>query len=263
MKINSMVDNFEEYDDPILYDMENDMFRNEVPFVLKRASKIDGHIIDLACGTGRVTIPLARAGYQMIGVDLHKGMLEHAKQKTVLGDLQIEWVKQDCTKLDLKVKSKLMYMVGNSFQHFHTNESQDQLLSGVNRHLEDEGIFVFDTRFPSKEELLQPSTEEFWRSYVDRATEREVDVYTISNYDSLNQIQHYITIRRFKDEKGIIVDEKQTNISLRYVFPQEMERIMAANGFEILEVYQDWKETPISNDSYQMIYVCKKVGVKY
>ncbi|MGE8205561.1 class I SAM-dependent DNA methyltransferase [Heyndrickxia sp. NPDC080065] len=253
------LENFEEYDNPVLYDKENEPYKDDIPFLLKWASKIEGSIIDLACGTGRATIPLASKGYQLIGVDVHKGMLNEAKQKSSKLNLPIKWVEQDCTKLNLNIKTQLIYSVGNSFQHFLTNEAQDGLLSSVNKHLELGGIFIFDTRFPSKEELLQPSTEEYWKSYIDTETQKKIDVYTISHYDALNQVQHYTTIRKILNTEEQMVDEIRTNISLRYVYPKEMERLMFENGFEILNVYKDWNEGPITNESYAMIYVCKKI----
>ncbi|MBS4190940.1 class I SAM-dependent methyltransferase [Bacillus sp. FJAT-49705] len=251
-------ENSEEYDDPKLYDKENS-FIDELPFLLKWADTSNEVMIELACGTGRVTIPIASRGYKLIGVDLHKGMLEEAKKKAYNQNVNITWVQQDCTKLSLKITCDLIFMVGNSFQHFLTNDAQDKLLSSVNRHLEMEGIFIFDTRYPSKEELLQPNTEEYWKTYIDNENGNAVDVYTISNYDSLNQIQYYTTIRRMKNNQGIVLGEQSTNISLRYVFPKEMERILSNNGFEIISIFQDWQENPITVDSYGMVYVCKKV----
>ncbi|MED4040920.1 class I SAM-dependent methyltransferase [Niallia taxi] len=253
------INNSQEYDDPTLYDKENESFIPEIPFILKWATKKQGPIIDIACGTGRVTIPLAKNGYNLVGVDINEGMLAHAKKKAANLHLQIRWIEQDCTQLDLSIKSNLVYSVGNSFQHFLTNESQDGLLTSINKSLEVEGLFIFNTRFPSVEELLQPSTEEYWKSYTDNETLNIVDLFTISEYDSLKQIQHYTTIRKYKDNAGDIIKEKRTNISLRYVFPQEMERLLFAFGFEILHLYSDWNETPITNDSYEMIYVCRKI----
>ncbi|MFJ7646552.1 class I SAM-dependent methyltransferase [Lysinibacillus sp. NPDC097279] len=254
-----VLNNFEEYDDPILYDKENEQFMPELPFLLKWASYTQGTIIDLACGTGRLTIPMAKNGYKLIGVDIHVGMIKEARKKAAHFDLPIEWVEQDCTTLKLTTKSNFIYSVGNSFQHFLTNQSQDDFFSSVHKHLEKGGVFIFGTRFPSVEELLQPSTEEYWRTYTDSDTLYNVDLYTISFYDSLNQIQQYTTIRKYKNSEGQIVDEKRTNISLRYVFPKEMERMVQDNGLEIVDVYQDWNETPATNDSYELIYVCKKI----
>lgn len=251
--------NSEEYDNPALYDQENEMYIEDLPFLMKWASITKGTIIDIACGTGRVTIPLASKGYNLIGVDLHKGMLEEARKKSSVQNIPIDWIEQDCTQLELNLTSRLIYSVGNSFQHFLTNKEQDGLLSSVNKHLEIGGIFVFNTRFPSMEELFQPSTEEYWRTYIDSEAHNKVDVSTICHYDSLNQLQYYTTIRRFKDDNGEVIKEVRTNITLRYVFPKEMERLLFQHGFQILNVYEDWNETPVTNNSYAMIYVCEKV----
>ncbi|KGR78852.1 class I SAM-dependent methyltransferase [Ureibacillus manganicus] len=257
-----VLDNSEEYNDPILYDKENESYLAELPFLLEWASKMGGPIIDVACGTGRITIPLAKEGYKLIGVDIHKGMLEEAKSKSSNNLLQVEWIEQDCTNMNINTISKLIYSVGNSFQHFLTNEAQDRFISSVYKHLDDEGVFIFGTRFPSAEELLQPPTEEYWRSYIDNDTQITVDVFTLSNYDSLNQIQHYTTIRKYRNLNGDLIKETKTNIRLRYVFPKEMERILFNNGFKILHLYSDWNKTPLTNDSYEMIYVCKKTKSK-
>ncbi|WP_205758509.1 class I SAM-dependent methyltransferase [Lysinibacillus sp. SGAir0095] len=254
------LENFEEYNNPLLYDKENNAYAEDVKFLLKVASNTKGVIIDLACGTGRATIPLAREGHQLIGVDLHSGMLLEAKKKASNLNLQIDWYEQDCTNLNLNVKSNLIYLVGNSFQHFLTNEAQDGLLTSVNNHLTSEGIFVFGTRFPTAEELWQPSKEEYWRTYIDSETQHKVELYITSSYDAVSQVQENITLRRFINADGEIVDESRTNISLRYVFPKEMERILSTNGLQIANVYKDWNENELSNESSEMIYVCKKMN---
>ncbi|WP_338020593.1 hypothetical protein [Alkalihalobacterium alkalinitrilicum] len=142
-------------------------------------------------------------------------------------------------------------MVGNSFQHFLTNEAQDELLDSVHQHLEGNGIFLFGTRFPSREELMQPEKEEYWRSYYIPSGEK-VNVYTVSHYDDVKQIQTYKTIRRSAEKEGL------TQIQLRYVFPQEMERLLQHRGFTIVLQYGNWDKAPISNNSSQLIYICKK-----
>lgn len=250
--------NSEEYVDPFLYDKENESYRQDLPYLLKWASKTEGPIIDLACGTGRATIPLAKKGYKLIGVDVHKGMLDEAKRKSSDLNVHIEWIEQDARMLNLNVRSQLIFSVGNSFQHFLTNEDQDGFLSSVNKHLELDGLFIFDTRFPSTEELLQPDTDEYWRTIEDKDTPKRIDVYTKSTYDSLSQVQHYTTIRKYVDDEGTITDEQRTNIRLRYVYPKEMERILSSNGLEIVHIFEDWNETPVTNDSYGMVYVCRK-----
>lgn len=64
------IDNLEEYDDPAAYALENDHYLGELPLLLEWANKADGLLIELACGTGRLTLPLAKEGYQLIGIDV-------------------------------------------------------------------------------------------------------------------------------------------------------------------------------------------------
>ncbi|WP_026582087.1 class I SAM-dependent methyltransferase [Bacillus sp. J33] len=251
------IDNLEEYQDPDLYDWENETVY-ELPFLAKWAARSKGPIIDLACGTGRTAIPLVEKGFEIIGVDIHSGMLEQAKKKASKKGYLIKWVFQDCRNLYLDVQSSMIYMVGNSFQHFLTNEDQNKLMKSVHRHLRDDGVFIFNSRFPNAEELLQPPAEEYWRSYINYNTKQEVDVYTVSSFDLLSQIQHYETIRRYKNSAGKYLNENRTNIRLRYSFPKEMERLLTEQGLKIIELYGDWNETPISQGSSEMIYVCQK-----
>ncbi|MFV8828065.1 class I SAM-dependent methyltransferase [Alkalihalobacterium sp. APHAB7] len=247
----SVNNNLEEYKDPDLYDLENEAFLEDLPLIVEFAKQVDGPVIELACGTGRIALRLADQGIEMVGVDLHEKMVSKAKEKANAKEIDIRLIIQDCTKLDLDIKSSFVFMVGNSFQHFLSNQAQDDLLSSVYRHLKKGGIFLFGTRFPSKEELMQPEEEEYWRSYHDAAGQK-IDVYTVSQYDELAQIQTYKTIRRSKENDEI------THIQLRYVYPKEMERLLAFHGFTILHQYGKWDKTPLTKESHSMIYICKK-----
>ncbi|MEH7459783.1 methyltransferase domain-containing protein [Bacillus sp. JJ1127] len=247
-----------EYENPKRYDAENTSL-SDFPFLLSWAKKIgiqNEWILDMACGTGRVTIPFAQEGYRMIGVDIHEGMLEEAKRK-FSNSTKIKWLKQDCLQLRLEETIPLAYMVGHGFQHFLTNEHQNQLLTSIHSALADEGIFIFDTRFPSAEELLQPATEEYWTTTTDEKG-RRCDLYTEMKYNPIIQVQHYITTRKFYEE-DIVTEEIKTKIDLRYTYPQELEQTLAANGFQLLHIYNDWDGNELGEDCYSMVVVCRKV----
>ncbi|MEW8955224.1 class I SAM-dependent methyltransferase [Clostridium sp.] len=248
--------NFDEYENPQLYDIENQC-EEEIDLILKWYGDSKDTILDLCCGTGRVTIPLAKKGINTIGVDIHKGMLEHAISKSKNLNLNIQWIDEDCRNLHLNEKVSMAVMAGNSFQHFLTNEDQEAFLKSTNKLLKSEGIFIFDTRFPSVEELLQPPVEEYYKTFLD-SHGRQCDVSYFSTYNSLTQIQHYITTREFENPDST-TEKLTSNIYLRYTFPQEMKRLLTLCGFQIIEIYSDWKETILDSNSYSMIYVCKKV----
>ncbi|MBJ8053485.1 class I SAM-dependent methyltransferase [Bacillus cereus] len=235
---------------------------SDFPFLLSWAQKLNIQnewILDIACGTGRVTIPFIENGYQMIGVDIHEGMLTEAKKKSA-NFKKVKWLQQDCLQLSVEETIPLAYMVGHGFQHFLTNIHQNQLLTSIHNALAEIGIFIFDTRFPSKEELMQPSTEEYWATITDEKG-RRCDLYTEMNYDSIQQIQHYITTRRFYEDNAL-VEELKTTIDLRYTHPQELEKLLVVNGFELLHIYNDWDGNELQEDCYSMVVVCQKKSDK-
>jgi ubiquinone/menaquinone biosynthesis C-methylase UbiE len=243
------MDNFEEYEDPVLYDIEN-RWTGELQLLLEHLKGKRGPVIDLACGTGRLAIPLAEKGLAVIGVDIHKGMLGRAAEKAK--DLPIKWICGDIRSMDLQLKSELIYMSGNSFQHFLANEDQNKLIEAVVNHLDKSGLFIFDTRFPSPEELLQPEQEEYWKTITGKSGE-PIEVSTISKYDCVSQVQHYQTIRRSH------LEETVKSIYLRYTYPLEMERLLESRHLEIVQVYGGWDKRELTAGSETMVYVCRSV----
>jgi len=231
-------DNMEKYNDPEYYDLQYQNYLKDLPFLLEWAEKQNGEIVDLACGTGRLTIPLAEQGYKIIGVDINEGMLDRAKEKTKNMNLPIQWELQDCTELALNTVGSLIYMTGNSFQHFLTNDSQNRLFKSVNTHLVDGGVFIFNTRFPILNELA--TIDESKHTYFDK--------------------RNRTSTREFYNHEDEVISIEKDSISLRYVFPLEMERLIEQNGFSILNVYSSWEKDPLEKDSSEMIYVCKKIG---
>lgn len=249
----------EEYEDPLLYDIENDG-TPELPFLQKWAA-LSGigrrPVLDLACGTGRLTLPMSDAGYAMVGIDIHEGMLKRAMQKAGPGST-VAWLCQDCRDLNLDLKSPFAFMTGHAFQHFLTNEHQAELLQSVRRVLCPDGLFIFNTRFPSATELLQPAEEQVERSMIDHLN-RTVETSYKMVYDPVKQIQHYTTIRRFYRDRELL-EEKVTTIDLRYTYPQEIGKTLSLHGFELLHCFDGWEEKPLHPDCYSMVVVCRKDG---
>lgn len=245
-------ENFEKYADPEMYDHLYEGYQKDLNVILEWA-KPGQSIIELACGTGRLTIPMAKRGFQMVGVDLHEGMLERAKQKAKEQMVSIEFLLQDCTKLNLPVKSSIVFMTGNSFQHFLTNAVQDALLQSVRQHLVKDGVFIFDTRNPLLHELA--TVDEYEQQYSDKNGNQIIELHR-EEYNSMTQILHCRTDRQIYRGETLIANE-QDGISLRYSFPLEMERVLKNNGFEILQVYGDWDKNELNAKSISMVYVCK------
>jgi SAM-dependent methyltransferase len=150
-------DNLEEFADPHAYDIVDDSDTG-VAFYAALAQETGGPVLEIACGTGRVSIPIAKLGFAVTGLDIVPGMLERARHKSV--GLLTRWVEGDARRFDLGERFRLIFMTGNAFQAMLTRADQEALLEGVRRHLYDEGLFSFETRNPRWADPMTPFPQE-------------------------------------------------------------------------------------------------------
>ena len=116
--------NLEEFADPIDYDIR-DSSETGIAFYSDLARETGGPVLEVACGTGRVTIPIARLGFAVTGLDIVPGMLAQARSKSA--NLSIRWVEADGRKFNLGQLFKLIFLTGNAFQAFLTRADQESL----------------------------------------------------------------------------------------------------------------------------------------
>ncbi len=258
--------NLEEFADPRNYDIEDDS-ETGIAFYTALAQETGSPVLEIACGTGRVSIPMARLGFAVTGLDIVPGMLEQARSKSA--DLPTRWVEGDARTFDLGEQFRLIFLTGNAFQAFLTCTDQEALLARVQAHLHDEGLFAFETRNPrwansapqhSAGEglftLLETRmAEEDGQRYTDNRG-RHVRVSRTQTYDHVAQILHWTTYRRWYE--GEQEQTKITRIAVRYTFPQELAALLHYNGFTLIRQYGDWNLAPLTATSPSIIVVCRK-----
>jgi SAM-dependent methyltransferase len=254
--------NLEEFSDARNYDME-DPSDTGVAFYSTLAQEAGGAVLEIACGTGRVAIPIAQLGFPVTGLDIVPGMLARARSKSA--GLPTRWVEGDGRSFNLGEQFRLIFLTGNAFQAFLTNADQAALLQRVHAHIHDQGLFAFETRNPlfpttqTREGLflnLQTCDEETsGPSFID-VDGHEVRVSRTQVYDHVAQILHITTYKRW--QAGDKQQTKITRIALRYTFPQELAALLDYNGFTILRQYGDWNYEPLSATSPSIIVVCRK-----
>jgi SAM-dependent methyltransferase len=261
-------DNLEEFADPVGYDRE-DTSDTGVAFYAALAQEAGGPVLEIACGTGRVAIPIARRGFAVTGLDVVPGMVEVARAKAEAAGLRTRWVEDGARAFDLGERFRLIFLTGNAFQAFLTTADQEALLGRVREHLHDEGLFAFETRNPrwggrgERDEdrdglfvdLETRAEEEAWSSYIDDAG-REVRVSRTRAYDHVAQVLHWTTHRRWRE--GGKERTRTTRIALRYTFPQELAALLHHSGFAIARRYGDWNGEPLTAASPSIIVVCRK-----
>jgi SAM-dependent methyltransferase len=255
-------DNLEEFADPVNYDRV-DPGDTGVAFYSALAREAGGSVLELACGTGRVAIPIARLGFPVTGLDIVPGMLAQARSKSA--GLSVRWVEGDARTFDLREHFRLIFLTGNAFQAFVTNAEQAAVLLRVHAHLDTEGLFAFETRNPLFPNLkmregffvtLETLGEEVRRPSYVNADGYKVRVTTTQVYDHVAQIVHVRGTKRWHD--GEQEHTQVTRTALRYTFPQELAALLHYNGFTILRRYGDWNEEPLTAASPSIISVCRK-----
>ena len=127
-----------EYEDAEGYDLENGVSGPDLRYYLDLAREVGGPGLDLACGTGFLTIPFATLGLTMTGADRAPKMLDLARRKAL--DLPIRWLHADCRTLDLDERFRLVTLAGNGFQEFLTRQDQEGILGAARRHLAPDGF---------------------------------------------------------------------------------------------------------------------------
>lgn len=253
--------NLEEFADPLNYDMQ-DSSDVGVAFYRALAQEAGGPVLELACGTGRVSIPIAQLGLSVTGVDIVPGMIARAQGKSA--GLPARWLVGDARTFELGERFRLIFLTGNAFQAFLANADQAAVLQRVRAHLHDSGLFAFETRNP-----LLPNTstraglfvalatnpaEVAWPPFIN-AHGHEVRVSTTQVYDHVAQIVHLTSYKRWHD--GAEAHTAIARTALRYTFPQELAALLHYNGFAIDRQYGDWDLAPLSATSPSIISVCR------
>jgi SAM-dependent methyltransferase len=258
-------DNLDAFADAEAYDIA-DPTDTGGEFYRALTQEAGGSVLEIGCGTGRVTIPIAQMGYPVTGLDVVPGMIEQARRKSA--GLPARWVVGDGRSFRLDELFHLIFLTGNAFQFFLTNADQAALLEHVYAHLHPDGLFAFETRNPRWPGLttrpepyagmffyLETRMEEHGFDSCIDAQGRSVRVSSTQAYDHVAQILHVTGYNRWHE--GETEHTQITRTALRYTFPQELAALLHTHGFAIIRQYGDWNYEPLTEASPSMIVVCR------
>lgn len=246
-------DNLEEFEDPENYDLEQTArSQRRVAYHVQLARELGGPVLELACGTGIVAIPIAQCGLETVGVDIVPAMLAQARRKSQALGLDIEWIHADVKALDLARRFRLVVLTGNAFQAFLARADQDALLAAVARHLAPDGVFAFETRQPSGHDLASIVDDEPEGEYLDTQGRRVAVSYS-QRYDPATQVMHWTTHRR--RDGG---PRRDTRIDCRFTAAPELDALLRAHGFTVDARFGDWDRAPLVAASEALISVCRR-----
>ncbi|MCC6455757.1 MAG: class I SAM-dependent methyltransferase [Caldilineaceae bacterium] len=211
-------------------------------------------VLEIMCGTGLVSIPLARQGYKVTGLDLAKTMLAEARHKASQAGVEVDWVLGDVRDFDLGKQFKLIFLPSNSICHLLTRADLEACLACVAHHLDASGRFAVTVFVPSLELLIKTSEEEQpFSTYTDPESGEEVVMTQRSWYDSATQIKHNQLFKRV----GSGPTEPNGELTMRMYFPQELDALFWYNGFAIEHKYGGTDHSPFDGQSAMQYYILK------
>lgn len=222
------------YDDPVRYDLIYREFREDIPFYLDAAASVSGPIVDFACGTGRVTIPLAAAyaNRTVHGVDLSSAQVELARRRAEdagLGNLRLHTCRMEAFSPPQPCGLALCSL--HSLEHLTEEEQLDRFfLNLTERVLAPGGRFAFALHLPDPGYLSwDPQRLEKLGRYGEEGS-GGFTLYERRSYDASSQV---LTLNWFFEPLGE-GEVEEAGYELRLFYPREIRRILSCYGFEIL-----------------------------
>ncbi len=241
----------------------------EIDFYQGLASEVKqkgGSLLEIGCGTGRVTIRLAQDGPYTVGLDLSKKMLEVAREKSQ-GLPTLRWVEADMCAFELGETFDLVIIPGHAFMNLNTAQEQVACMQCIYRHLKPGGRLVVHLDHQGVENFVwlgglvgdKGGVFEPAEQFQYARTGHQIRTFRAWDYEPATQTA--ITTIAWEEigADGQVVDSWKTQaVRLHCVFRFEMEHLLARVGFCLEDVYGDFFRHPLEDKSSNMIWVAKK-----
>lgn len=206
-------------------------------------------VLDLACGTGSMSLELSKLGYEMIGVDLSAEMLMEAQQKAYEEGQRILFLNQNMCELDLYGTVDCAVCCLDSLNYLTEEKDIEKTLALVNNFMNDGGIFVFDVNTPHKFKNVYGNNAYIleddnvlcaWQNTFDETS-------GICDFDlSFFAMQNDGSYQRFDETQR---EKMYTDETLR--------ELLKKTSFEVLAVCSDYDFTEYKETDERWYYICR------
>jgi SAM-dependent methyltransferase len=240
--------------------------RADLKLFVDEAVASGGPVLELGCGTGRVLLPIARAGVEITGLDLAEPMLNILRGKLAAEPEEVRrrvlLVRGDLRGFDLGRRFALATIPFRPFQHLITVEEQMSCLRCIHRHLAPGGRLILDVFHPSFKGLSRETPTPVEES---RAVTRLPDGRTMRGFDRLlaiHRAEQYIEAELSYEliAPDGSVERVVQAFPFRYLFRYETEHLLARCGFRVAALYGNHDRSAFGDASPEMIFVAEKVA---
>ncbi len=246
------------YDHADLYDlvMAGHAPAGQADFYLRQAQIRDGPVLELACGTGRLTLPIAAAGVDATGLDASAVMLAAAQTKARASGLQIGFIHGDMRSFEIGRRFRLIFIGANSLQQLTDTADLVACFSAVGRHLEKDGAFVFDIFNPDMRILGRDKLQRFPVGEYRHERLGKVTLEETTDYDPASQVSCALWHFSTGDQRDSLV----VPLVLRSIFPQELPLLINAGGLALEQRFGDFAGGPFDRRSRHQVCVCRRIA---
>ena len=237
------------YDDADLYDLvaphDDDMER----FYVETAGGEGRRVLELGCGSGRFTAPLAASGADVTAIDISPVMLKRARQALEDKGLTARLAQVDMRNFDFNQKFDAILIAANSLLHLHSHDDFAHTFAAIRRHLAPGGVFAFDIFVPSAAMLSRAPNQRQLMGTFPHAQLGPVMVEETIAYDPITQISRADWYWSTETQK----DFRQTTIDLRQIFPQELPLLLHLGGLKLAHRFADFDRSPMTTQSIRQV----------
>ncbi len=223
-----------------------------------------GRTLELGCGTGRILIPAAARGSEIVGLDISAHMLKRCRAKLLAQPEEvqnrIQLVHESMVHFNLKGTFDLVIVPFRALQHLISVEDQLGCLRCVHRHLTPGGRFVFD--------VFQVNLRKIQTAKIGEEIE-DLSELTLGDGRRLRRTHRFTSMHRAQQWNGVEIIYYLTesdgevkrlahSFPFRYFFRYEVEHLLERSGFRVLSIHGDFDRSPLDDDSPEMIFVAEK-----
>ena len=240
---------FAEYYDILTENVEYEKRAEYFLELFKKHKHNTGLTLDLACGTGTLTLELCRRGIDIFGCDMSADMLSIAQQKAYKNDRNIMFICQKMQNLKLLGKIDTCICTLDSINHLLSSEDVQKTFSRVKQYLNNNGIFVFDLNTIYKHKYILGDN-----CYI-YDTEKVFCAWQNNYYENDNKV--VITLDFF-ERVGKLYKRSTEQFPERAYSDDEIRNMAKNSGFDVEAVYDDMSFDEIKENSQRAVYVLRK-----
>jgi SAM-dependent methyltransferase len=245
------------YADPAYYDRTYRDRQDDVAYYIDRALSAAGPVLEYGVGSGRIALPLARMGVEVVGVDLSKEMLTAFEAKlareTPEVAARVRLVRGDMRSVRLRRRFALVIAPFNAVQHLYSREDIEAFFRGVQLHLAPGGRFVFDFLLPSPDDLGADPERRYRAPRFSHPTRGLTRYSERFEYDPIRQL--LLVHMEFTPEDGS--PGWTAPLTHRQYFPEEMSALLHYAGMTDVRMTADFTGRAPSALSESIVVDCR------